>query len=66
MLAVIGGGLALLVLIVVWLLRRAGATKRDIFESDSPITDAMVRDRLHGIDLDLDSPPSGETGRRIS
>lgn len=66
MLAVIGGGLALIVLIVVWLLRRGSATKRTIFESDSPITDSMVRDRLRGIDLDLDSPPSGETGRRIS
>lgn len=64
MLAVIGGGLALIVLLVVWLLRRASAAKRDIFESDSPISDSMVRERLNEIDLDLDSPSSGGTGPR--
>lgn len=64
MLAVIGGGLALIVLLVVWLLRRASAAKRDIFESDSPISDSMVRERLSEIDLDLDSPSSGGTGPR--
>lgn len=66
LLAVIGGGLALIVLIVVWLLRRASAAKRDIFESDSPITDSMVREKLREIDLDLDTPPTGTAGRRSS
>lgn len=66
MLAVIGGGLALIVLIVAWLLRRASAAKRNIFESDSPITDSMVRDKLRDIDLDLDSTPQGGSGRSSS
>lgn len=66
MLALIGGGLALIVLIVVWLLRRASTAKRDIFESDSPITDSMVRDKLREIDLDLEAPSSGGAGPRAS
>jgi len=65
-LALIGGGLALIVLIVVWLLRRASTARRDIFESDSPITDSMVREKLSGIDLDLDQSPAGGPDRRIS
>ena len=64
MLALIGGGLALIVAIVVWLLRRASVAKRDAFESDSPITDSMLHDRLRDIDLDLDAPPSGGAGPR--
>ncbi len=63
MLLVIGGGLALLVLIVAWILRRAGSNRRDAFESDSPITDAMVREKLQGIDLDLDHPAPGAADR---
>jgi len=66
MLAVIAGGLAFIVLIVTWLLRRASAARRGIFESDSPITDSMVRDKLREIDLDLDSPPADTASRRGS
>lgn len=63
MLLAAGGGLALIVLIVAWLLRRAGARGRDAFESDSPITDAMVREKLQEIDLDLDRPAPDTAGR---
>ena len=66
MLAVIAGGLAFIVLIVTWLLRRASTARRGIFESDSPITDSMVRDKLREIDLDLDSPPADTASRRGS
>ena len=62
--AVIGGGLALLVLIVVWALRRASSAREDEFESDSPISDSILQQKLREIDLDLDNPPSG--GRRSS
>ncbi len=65
LLAAVGGGLLLLVLIVVWLLRRASAAKRDAFESDSPITDTMVREKLRDIDLDLDQP-SDPASHRVS
>lgn len=60
---IMAGGLALIVLIVVWVLRRAGRSSRDAFESDSPITETMVREKLREIDLDLDSP-SPDAGRR--
>ncbi|NYT23604.1 hypothetical protein H0A73_08315 [Alcaligenaceae bacterium] len=62
--AIIGGGLALILLIAVWLLRRASAAGQDDFESDSPISDAMVREKLREIDLDLDQPSGGAAGRR--
>ena len=61
--AVIGGGLLLIVLIVAWVLRRIGASERNAFESDSPITDSMVREKLRDIDLELDQSPSGGGGR---
>lgn len=64
MLILIGAGLALLVAVVVWLLRRASAAKRGAFESDSPITDSMLQDKLREIDLDLDSPPARGAGSR--
>lgn len=57
LLALIGGGLAFIVLLIVWLLRRAARSKPDVFESDSPITDTMVREKLREIDLDLDHSP---------
>jgi len=60
--AVAVGILAFIVLVVAWILRRAGAAKRNAFESDSPITDSMVREKLREIDLDLDSP-TGKAGR---
>jgi len=51
----IAAGLALLVLLVVWLLRRARADAND----GGKITDAMIQEKLHAIDLDLsqDDPP---------
>lgn len=62
---VVIGGLALLVFIIVWILRRAGASRRDAFQSDSPITDAMVREKLQGIDLELGPPPGGSADRNF-
>lgn len=64
MLPIVGGGLALLVLVVVWLLRRASAAGDDEFERANPITDSMVQQKLREIDLDLDQPPT--SGRRSS
>jgi len=45
----IAAGLALLVLLVVWLLRRARVDAAD----GGKITDAMIQEKLHAIDLDL-------------
>ena len=50
----IGAGIGLLVLIVAWLLRRMSASREDRFESDSPISDTMLQEKLREIDLDLD------------
>ena len=58
-----GGGLLLLILVVVWILRRVGAYERAAFESDSPITDSMVREKLREIDLELDSSRPSGSGR---
>lgn len=44
--------LALIVAIIAWLLRRANAA-RDEAEGEPQITEAMVREKLQGIDLDL-------------
>jgi len=51
----IAAGLALLLLLVVWLLRRARADAND----GGKITDAMIQEKLNAIDLDLDQddPP---------
>ena len=64
MLAVLGGGLALIILIAVWLLRRASSVREERFDSENPITDSMLQDKLREIDLDLGNPPS--SGRRSS
>lgn len=64
MLAILGGGFALVVLLIVWALRRAGAAKRNVFESDSPITDSMLQEKLREIDLDLGTPPESRAGHR--
>lgn len=64
LIAILAGGLALIVLIVVWVLRRMGAPRRDVFESDSPITDSMVREKLREIDLDLETTSPDTAGRR--
>ena len=53
--AVLAGIFALVVVIVVWLLRRAGGQP----EAGSGITEDMVRERLQGINLDLDEPAQG-------
>ncbi len=58
-LGVITGVLALIVLIIAWLLRRANAARGD--GRDGVITEAMVQEKLEQINLDLagseDSPP---------
>ena len=64
--------LALIVLIVAWLLRRAGARRADEneeYDDDSydaePVLDAALLSRkLDGIDLDLDKPPTDEPSTR--
>lgn len=53
--------LALIVLIIAWLLRRANNT-RDDYEGAS-ITEAMVREKLQNIDLDL-TPGTDEATRQ--
>ncbi|NLZ10527.1 MAG: hypothetical protein GX086_04225 [Alcaligenaceae bacterium] len=53
--AVLAGIFALVVIIVVWLLRRAGSGPA----AGGGITEDMVRERLQGINLDLDEPPQG-------
>lgn len=58
LLALGGAALALIVLIAVWLLRRAAATKDEAFENEIPITDSMLQEKLRDIDLDLNHPPS--------
>lgn len=63
LLLTMGGGLLLLILVVVWILRRVGASERAAFESDSPITDSMVREKLREIDLELDSSRPSGSGR---
>lgn len=50
LMATIGGLLALLVLLIVWLLRRGASPSR---ADNPPITEAMVQERLQGINLDL-------------
>ena len=52
---VLAGIFALVVIIVVWLLRRAGSGPA----ASGGITEDMVRERLQGINLDLDEPPQG-------
>lgn len=51
LLVLITGILAIIVLVVAWLLRRVG---RADDSTDSGITEDMVRERLQGINLDLD------------
>ncbi|MGB6241156.1 MAG: FimV/HubP family polar landmark protein [Castellaniella sp.] len=51
--------LAVIVFIIAWLLRRANTTRDDT--DDSPqITEAMVRDKLQGVDLELPSRDDGQ------
>lgn len=56
LLGVITAVLALVVLIIAWVLRRASASRSD--DGQGGVTEAMVQERLEKIDLDLDKPPS--------
>lgn len=61
MLGVITGLLALIVLIIAWLLRRANIARDDDGDDHpSAITEAMVQEKLDKINLDLSQPPSDE------
>ncbi|WP_341669538.1 type IV pilus assembly protein FimV [Alcaligenes sp. SDU_A2] len=60
MLAVMAIVLALIVLIVTWVLKRANSANQDIDDSPAPVSEAMVREKLEKINLDLDQPPSDE------
>lgn len=57
LLGVITAILALVVLIIAWVLRRASASRS---EGQGVVTEAMVQERLEQIDLDLSNPPSDE------
>lgn len=58
LLGVITGILALFVLIIAWLLRRASASRSE--DSQGGVTEAMVQERLEKIDLDFDTPPTDQ------
>lgn len=64
MLAVMAVVLALIVLIVTWVLKRANTANQDIDDSPAPVSEAMVREKLEKINLDLDQPPSDEPSVR--
>ncbi len=53
LLGVMTGLLALIVLIIAWLLRRANAA-RDEADASPRVTESMVRERIQDIDLDLE------------
>lgn len=56
LLGVITAVLALVVLIIAWVLRRASASRGDAGQGG--VTEAMVQERLEKIDLDLNNPPA--------
>lgn len=60
LLGVVTALLALAVLIIAWVLRRANAA-RDDDDPASPVTEAMVQEQLDKINLDLREPPVTET-----
>ncbi|CAM4154469.1 LysM domain-containing protein [Bordetella tumbae] len=71
LLVVVTSILALIVLIIAWLLRRAGARRADENEDEDasyggePVLDASLLTRkLDGIDLDLNKPPTDEPRAR--
>ncbi|MGB3425976.1 MAG: peptidoglycan-binding protein LysM, partial [Castellaniella sp.] len=53
LLGVMTGLLALIVLIIAWLLRRANAA-RDEADASPRVTEAMVRERIQDVDLNLE------------
>lgn len=56
LLGVVTALLALAVLIIAWVLRRANAAREDDYPA-SPVTEAMVQEKLDKINLDLREPP---------
>lgn len=62
LLGVMTGLLALIVLVIAWLLRRANGARDDVY-AGAQVTEAMVKEKLQDIDLDL-TPAAGETKRR--
>jgi pilus assembly protein FimV len=65
MLGVITALLALIVLVIAWLLRRANAQRDDGRDDHSGlITEAMVREKLDQINLDLSQPTGDDTSAR--
>lgn len=59
LLIVMSALLALIVIIAVWVLRRANNSRAEV-DSPAPVTPEMVREKLEKINLDLDVPPSDE------
>lgn len=71
LLVVVTAILALIVLIIAWLLRRAGARRADENEDEDasyggePVLDtSLLTRKLDGIDLDLNKPPTDEPPAR--
>lgn len=64
MLMVIGGLLAFIVLVLAWLLRRGGSRRSDDDASQGVITEAMIKDKLESINLDLDAEPDQPNNKR--
>lgn len=63
LLGVMTGLLAVIVFIIAWLLRRANTARDDA--ADSPqVTEAMVREKLQGVDLDLPARDAAHTPPR--
>lgn len=60
LIAIGGGILALIVLFVLWLLRRSGKPADD---GENAITEAMIREKLEKIDLDLSSSSDAGNSR---
>ncbi|OZI76250.1 MULTISPECIES: FimV family protein [Bordetella] len=63
LLVIVTAALAFIVLVIAWLLRRAGARRADEDEASygEPVLDtAALNRKLDGINLDLDQPPSDE------
>lgn len=63
-LGLITGVLALIVLVIAWLLRRANADRDESDDHGGLITEAMVKEKLEQIDLDLTHPAEGTPTQR--
>ncbi|WP_323011253.1 FimV/HubP family polar landmark protein [Castellaniella sp.] len=63
LLAILIGLLVIIVFLIAWLLRRANTT-RDEADAGQGITDAMVRERLQGVDLDLPPRETSDSATR--